>query len=157
MQNVGQNDSPDAAKDVKSVEVGQASMTSSSNLSVMSMENGQVLTGISEQQNFIELSASEEEEVSEVTIVVTFHAASNTILWQNIEGHSVHHAMPIHYHRCQTNWLWDSRVIFSWSLSFAAYYTDILVYIWGAYPIGELHLKKILPHEISEIPDLHKM
>ena len=60
MQNVAQNEGSDSIEDVKTVEVGQASLTPSS----PEMENAQMLAAI--QQNFVELSASEEDEVSEV-------------------------------------------------------------------------------------------
>ena len=64
MQNVEEIRSTDYVKDVKTVEVDEASLTHSSSPEI---EKAQVLAHI--QQNFMELSASEEE-VSEVRLRV---------------------------------------------------------------------------------------
>ena len=65
MQHVGQNNELEVEKDVKTVEVGSASLTPSSPV----MEKAKVLAAI--QPNFIaDLSGSEEEEVSEVCIIM---------------------------------------------------------------------------------------
>ncbi len=64
MQNLGQNDESNAVEDVKTLDIEQASLTPSS----PEMDKAQVLAAAI-QQNFVELSNSEEDEVSEVIIV----------------------------------------------------------------------------------------
>ena len=62
MQNVSQNDACDTPNEVKTVEVGQTSVTPSTS---QSMEKGQVLSSFP--PNFItDLSPSDEDEASEV-------------------------------------------------------------------------------------------
>ena len=63
MQNVGQNENPDSTNDAKAVEVSQANVTPSSGPLVM--EKTHLIAAI-QQQCFDDLSASEDEEVSEV-------------------------------------------------------------------------------------------
>ena len=60
MQNVKEAQNSGHVKDVKTVEVDEGSSAHSSS----GIEKAQILTNI--QQNFMELSASEEDEVSEV-------------------------------------------------------------------------------------------
>ena len=69
MQNVGQNDGSDSLEDVKTMDVRQARLTPPSGSPVI--EKAQVLAAL--QQNFMDLSASDEEEASEVNTDTTFY------------------------------------------------------------------------------------
>lgn len=83
MQNVEETQSSDQVEDVKTVEVDEASQTHSSSPEI---EQAQVLAHI--QQNFMELSASEEE-VSEVRLKCQIHGKSlgARIALHRVEGH----------------------------------------------------------------------
>lgn len=67
MQDVDQNNGSESPKDVKTDEVGKSSLTPPSGSPVM--EKDQVLAAL-HQQNFMDLSGSDEEEASEVYMTI---------------------------------------------------------------------------------------